>query len=197
MEILIFTLTVAAILMLPGPTNVLLLNRARVEGLTRALRLIPAEVAGYLLAVLMCRLVGTAMITVFPQTVPLLQCVLVIYLLWLASKIWRVGSPALVTSKVPITSCRVFVTTLLNPKAAIFAFVVFPTVSTNVSIVTYGLAFASTIALVGLGWIFLGHSLKFFQNTVSEKTVSRFTAGTLVAFALVAAGSIVSRNAHW
>jgi threonine/homoserine/homoserine lactone efflux protein len=49
-----FELTVAVLVLLltPGPTNSLMLLAGAERGLTGALRLIPAEVAGYLLTVL-------------------------------------------------------------------------------------------------------------------------------------------------
>ncbi len=81
----------------------------------------------------------------------------VLYLLHLAYALWRYGEGKPGTSG-PVTFRRVFVTTLLNPKAIIFAFTLLPPAAAadTAAFVPWLAALALQIFIVGGAWIAAG-----------------------------------------
>jgi threonine/homoserine/homoserine lactone efflux protein len=94
-----FMLATSVILLTPGPTNTLLALSGSQVGFVRSLKLFPAELSGYLLAA-------------------------AIWVMYLAAKLWLHSAIAIEQSTV--STRRVFVTTLLNPKALLFGLVLLP-----------------------------------------------------------------------
>lgn len=117
------SLAVLALLLTPGPTNTLMLLAGAERGFAGALRLIPAELAGYFLTVLPLVLVGAMIIAPYPavQTAVVLGAGL--WVAWLAIRLWRVPVSE---APVGVGANVLFVTTALNPKALIFGLVLLP-----------------------------------------------------------------------
>jgi threonine/homoserine/homoserine lactone efflux protein len=92
---LLFVLSVLAILGTPGPTNTLLATSGAAAGVEASLPLIPAESAGYLIAILT---LGSALGPVVAAS-PLLAAALRIAaggcLMLLAVRLWRRGGASL------------------------------------------------------------------------------------------------------
>lgn len=146
------SLAIAALLITPGPTNTLLAIAGAERGALRALRLIPAELMGYLTTVIPLTLVGAGLLAAAPGVRPVITVVAAAWVMWLAlsllrqSKVVRADGPV-------VTARRVFVTTLLNPKALIFGLVLLPA-DTGV---WWNIAnFAGQVALVATLWAVLG-----------------------------------------
>lgn len=149
---LLFALAVLAVLGTPGPTNTLLATAGATVGFRRALPLLPAEAAGYLIAILAIGLALGPLIAGVPSVAAGLRLAVGAYLAWLAVKLWRRGPVDL--SVMPVTPRQVFVTTLLNPKAIVFALGVIP-----FGVVPWWpwmLGFLGLLSAVALGWIALG-----------------------------------------
>jgi len=73
----------------------------------------------------------------------------------------------------PITFYRVFITTLLNPKAIIFAFALLPSQIGFLNLLPWLLGLSVLIATAGTGWIILGCSLRYgFSGIVSGNQVT-------------------------
>lgn len=123
MALSLFLSAVLALLLAPGPTNTLMALAGAGAGLRRVLRLIPAELAGYLLAVLPLAWLGAGLVERVPALAPGLKLVAALWVLSLALRLWR--RPA-AGEDMPVTARRVFVTTLLNPKALVFGLVLLP-----------------------------------------------------------------------
>jgi threonine/homoserine/homoserine lactone efflux protein len=153
---LIFALAVLAILGTPGPANTLLATGGATVGLRRSLALIPAEAAGYTISILTLGLILGPLLAGAPGLVMAMRAAIGAYLLWLAVRLWRRGGAALALGTV-VTPAQVFVTTLLNPKAIIFALGIIPFGAGRVW--PYMLGFLAMLACVALGWIAAGSLL--------------------------------------
>ena len=148
----LFVLTVLLILGTPGPTNTLLAAGGGTVGFRRALPLVPAEASGYLITILTVGLVVGPVITSLPALALGLRLAVGAYLVRLAAKLWQHGAVDLTVA--PVTPRQVFLTTLLNPKALIFALGVIPFATANWWL--YLLCFLVLLVTVALGWIALG-----------------------------------------
>ena len=63
---ILFFLAVATILATPGPTNTLMATSGATAGIVRSLPLLMAEIAGYLIAILMIRAVLAPLVHAYP-----------------------------------------------------------------------------------------------------------------------------------
>lgn len=151
----LFVTAVLIVLGTPGPTNTLLATSGATAGLRRSLPLIAAEAAGYTLSILTLGLVVGPALAAAPLLAALLRAAVGAYLLVLAVRLWRRGGAALATGAV-VTSRQVFVTTLLNPKAIVFALGVVPFGAGRDIWPPYMLGFLLLLVLVAAAWIVAG-----------------------------------------
>jgi threonine/homoserine/homoserine lactone efflux protein len=122
----------------------------------RSLSLVPAEAAGYSIAILTLGLALGPVLSGAPMLAGILRSAVGIYLLLLAIRLWRRGGIGLVTGAV-VTPVQVFLTTLLNPKAIVFALGIVPFGTERVWL--YMLGFLLLLISVSLGWITAGAML--------------------------------------
>ena len=130
-----------ALLATPGPTNTLLATSGAVSGFRNHSRRSPHSLqAG-----------GGTVLSVF-------VCIFLLYLAW---TLWRHGDVPRPEAR-PVTVQGVFVTTLLNPKALIFAFMLLPSDSslTWAGVVPWLGVLSHLIVTVGACWIAIGASLR-------------------------------------
>ncbi len=118
------SLAILALLVTPGPTNTLMFLAGAERGLARALRLIPAELAGYLLTVVPLALAGAPLLQSHPGARAVLALAAGLWVAVLALRLWRL--PRADGDHAAIGTASVFTTTLLNPKALIFGLVLLP-----------------------------------------------------------------------
>jgi threonine/homoserine/homoserine lactone efflux protein len=177
-EMLTFILGSLSLLATPGPTNTLLAASGAVTGFRRSAVLLVGELAGYLLAIGVLRAVVGPVVAALPAFGIALRLAVCVYLVHLALTFWGRSAAPLDTAR-PVTLARVFVTTLLNPKAVIFAFTLLPfTPAMSLAQMAPWLAALSLlIVAVGGSWIALGASLK---------EGSRGDAGQLVTYKVAA-----------
>lgn len=154
----LFALAVLAVLGTPGPTNTLLATAGAAAGFRRALPLIAAEAAGYIIAILTLGLALGPVMAAMPALATALRLAVGGYLLVLAWRLWRRGGAALAAGAV-VTLRQVFVTTLLNPKAIVFALGVVPFGAGPRVWPAYMLGFVLLLATVATGWIAAGAML--------------------------------------
>ena len=129
MSFIAFLSGALALLLAPGPTNSLIALSAASDGLRRALRLLPAELAGYLVAVVPLALAGEELASRWPHAGSALTFAAAIWVLVLALRIWR--RSAMATGNVQIGPWTVFCTTVLNPKALVVGLVLLPQVASH------------------------------------------------------------------
>lgn len=185
----LFALAVLAILATPGPTNTLLATAGATVGLRRALPLIPAETAGYLVSISLIGLALGPAVAASPALGIALRIAVGLYLLHVAWKLWRgaglagAGAGAGAGATV-VTPARVFVTTLLNPKAIVFALGVVPFEAGAWPF--YLAAFAGLAAGVALGWIGVGALMgRAARASGRAGLVPRLGAAVVSAFAVM------------
>lgn len=186
-----FILAALTLLATPGPTNTLLAMSGAAAGLRPSLRLLAAELGGYMISILTLSLVLGPLVRGNLMVAVTLKGLCALYLVYLAIKLWREGSKSLITSA-PVPFRRVFTTTLLNPKAVIFAFLILPHLADRRVLqgLPYLAGLCGMIVLVGGSWIALGSALRAGSGgKLAGGLVSRIGASALVVFAMVLGSS--------
>lgn len=174
----LFALAVLAILCTPGPTNALLATAGAAHGVRRSLPLVLAEAAGYMTSILLLGSVLGPAVSEVPGIEAALRAAVGAYLLLLAFRLWRQGGAN--PTRADVTPSQVFLTTLLNPKALVFAFGVVPFAAPRVW--PYLLGFIALLASVATGWIIAGAML-------GQAASSRGRAGMAPRVGAAAVGS--------
>ncbi|MDR3465663.1 MAG: LysE family transporter [Xanthobacteraceae bacterium] len=155
MDPMVFIAATLLLLATPGPTNTLLAASGAGVGLRRSLPLLAAELSGYLVSILVLRSVLGPVIVAFPVLQAAVRIAVAVYLVHLAVALWRHGARQ-VRDASPISFARVLVTTLLNPKAMIFAFTLLPVQVGILDLLPWLAGLAVEIVTVGTGWILFG-----------------------------------------
>lgn len=180
-----FGLAVAILLATPGPTNTLLLTAGATSG-PQALRLIPAEVAGYLITILTVGYLVGEWVQGVPAIALALRILVAGYLCYLAVRLWRSGLTEIGNAHRVITFRDVLVTTVLNPKALLFALSIIPVHAPDS--LAYFVAFVAMVIAIGSGWVLLGvgltrgilpHSIRHLVPRAGAVAISAF-AGYLL-----------------
>ena len=117
---------VITILLTPGPTNTLLASSGIQSGIRNSLRLIPAEALGYLIAISIWGLIIGTVSKKFPMIPVILKLFSAAYIFYLAVKLWRTATVQEDFTQPSIRPRELFLATLLNPKALLFATAIFP-----------------------------------------------------------------------
>jgi len=149
----LFPATALAILAAPGPTNALFAVSGAQQGVRRSLVLVPAGAVGYLIAVTLVGVELAPALAAFPTAARILRLLIGAYLFDLAVRLWRQGSGT-GGPKAAVGAREIFVTTLLNPKALVFAISVIPFGRPDVGL--YLAALAASVSLTGVGWLAIG-----------------------------------------
>jgi len=181
-DLIAFVPAVAAILATPGPTNTLLASSGARAGLRRSLPLVPAELAGYALAIAAWGVFLEPAAAALPWLKPLLRLACAGYLMAVAWSLWRDAGQAIDETR--FGSGRVFAATLLNPKALLFAVAVFPEASFRdpAAFAQAMGTFAAVIVPIALGWIGFGSALAGPRAVVRPQIVQRGAALVLLTF---------------
>ena len=124
--IVAFVVAVVTLLAVPGPTNTLLAASGAAVGFQRSLRLIIGETTGYLVAIVILMQILAPFVAGAPAGPIVAKAFASVVLILLAIRLWRRADAEMTVASGPISIGQVFVTTLFNPKALIFAFVIFP-----------------------------------------------------------------------
>lgn len=185
---ILFILAVLTLLGTPGPTNTLLATSGATVGVQRSVRLLVAELAGYLIAVGTIRIVLGPVIHSYPLVGIALKAAVVAYLVWTAIRLWR-HNASLTRGQATVGMQSVFVTTLLNPKALIFSLSIIPTNDPQLG--WYVAGFALLVPLVGFAWILVGRAIGAAAGDKHTGLVRKIASVALVGFAGVIAASVL------
>ncbi|ARO34252.1 hypothetical protein NXC14_PC00719 (plasmid) [Rhizobium sp. NXC14] len=119
-----FISTVFILLLTPGPTNTLMGLASARNSFWRVPKLLPAELSGYLTTILPLTWLGTELISYWPETALLLKLAAAAWVMYLAVKLWMAGNDDIQYGSV--TARRIYVTTVLNPKAFVIGLALLP-----------------------------------------------------------------------
>lgn len=181
-----FILAVLGLLATPGPTNTLMAASGAQRGVRKSLHLLAGELGGYAIAITVWIEIVGAVAAKEPMVGTVAKLVAVAFLYWSAWKLWRNAGRADLGQR-GITLSRVFVTTLLNPKALVFAFAIFPTIG-FVERLPYDGVFALLVVGTAVGWMMLGAlAQRGSAGLLTSARVEQITAVALVVFATVLA----------
>lgn len=193
-SVLLITL-ITTILLTPGPTNTLLASSGVQVGIRRSLILIPAEAMGYVLAIsLWGLLIGrlSAYADWLPQMLKLLSAA---YMVYLACQLWRSANQHAASLQQTLVSPSVlFVTTVLNPKALLFASAVFPAQAWQqlATYLAHLAVFLLLIVPIALLWITVGALLIKRPNAwLNHKTLQRTASVVLFGFSIPLSFSVM------
>jgi threonine/homoserine/homoserine lactone efflux protein len=185
---ILFLLAVLTLLGTPGPTNTLLATSGAMVGVRRSVVLLAGELGGYLVAVLAIRTILGPVIHAWPLVGIALRAAVVLYLVWIAVRLWRHDN-SITDARMSIDVRSVFVTTLLNPKALIFALSIIP--QDHPVLMGYFAAFAVAVPAVGLCWILIGRAIGAATGDRHVGAVRKVASVALVGFAGLIAASVL------
>ena len=124
MTLAAFLSAILGLLLTPGPTNTLMGLAGASTGFLRAMRLIPAELLGYVTAILPLAFVGHGLMAHYPLAGHAIKLAAAAWVMFLAIKLW--GRGPLADAGGEVTAWRICLTTMLNPKALIIGLVLLP-----------------------------------------------------------------------
>ena len=170
---------VITILLTPGPTNTLLASSGIQVGVRQSLRLIPAESIGYLISITVWGVIIGTVSNKLPILPVLLKLLSAFYIILLAIKLWKTADIEASYHQPTIRARELFVATLLNPKALLFASAIFPNtawLTMNSYLVHIGM-FLLLIAPIALFWTFIGsilasNKVRWLNQSNLQKTAS-------------------------
>ncbi|WP_180081571.1 MULTISPECIES: LysE family translocator [unclassified Acinetobacter] len=178
---------VITILLTPGPTNTLLASSGIQVGLRKSFRLIPAEAFGYLISITLWGFLIGKISVHLPLLPTILKLFSAGYILFLALRLWRTATVSENFIQKGIRARELFVATLLNPKALLFASAIFPAIAwTNPQYyVAHMLVFLFLIVPIAFFWTFIGSVLA--SNKISwlnQANLQRTASLVLVSFSI-------------
>lgn len=163
----LFVLAMMAVLMTPGPSNALLASSAHQQGMAKTIVLVPAELMGYFYAINIWALIIHLSAPVWPNLIHILHFLSIVYVLWLAFHLWKSAHLQQYNQKHPSIQPReLFLTSLKNPKAILFAAGIFPLETWNspLNFVMVFAVFALVLLPVALFWMSFGRAILSGQN---------------------------------
>nr|WP_244133057.1 LysE family transporter [Burkholderia metallica] len=186
----------AIVLLVPGPTNTLLLSAGLKLNLRGACGLVAAEAAGYVTAITVWGFFLWSLAARYPWIVSCVKLISALFILYLAVKMWFKGADFDTTDSAPLGFRGLFVATLMNPKALLFSSAIFPASafrSLDVFLLSTGV-FLLTLVPIGLLWSRSGQLL--LMNRTEGRLASivlRCSSLVLLMFAATLAGSVLDR----
>ncbi len=165
------------LLLLPGPTNALVAAATATAGLGRLPGAVGAVLVAYGLALTLFGLGAGALTDAGPAAAPILKLLATAALAVSAVKLWR-ADPA---SGTAVPTRRVFLITLVNPKALVLALAILPPGIPSLPLVVgTAAAIVGATTVWGLAGLALG---RLGRRYVGAGGLNRATAGVLAAFA--------------
>ncbi len=184
-----FALAVLLVLSMPGPTNTLLAMAGATLRLRNCALLPAAELAGYTITICTLLLLVRPVTESSAVLTAAIRLVSACYLLGVARHLWRTQEPV---ENARAGFRRVFVTTLLNPKGVVFAFVIFPSPSSSFWLLGEALlTFVAICLTCSVAWIAFGATLGQRAGAyIGARGIRRSAAVILGCFAALAFGSV-------
>lgn len=161
MTYLAFSSAILALLLAPGPTNTLM-GIAGARGSLRAvIRLLPVELSGYLTMVLPLTWLGAEFLARYPSASVALKVAAAVWVMILAVRLWNMPTDG--KAKSAVTPGRVYLTTVLNPKALVFGLVLLPAPAESHFVPKLAI-FCVMVTAVAILWGGFGHLIQAGQK---------------------------------
>jgi len=183
------------ILVAPGPTNTLLLSSGIDNGFRSSWYLVIAETLGYVIAISIWGSFLVSLATANPWLLDVVRLFCSAYIFYLATRLWKSTNFGKNLNK-PIGFRDLFIATMLNPKALLFASAIFPPLA-FVSLEFFCLSMLVFIAMtlsIGSGWLAMGGILRSNRSWgVHTPKLMRGASLVLVMFSGTLMFSVLSR----
>jgi threonine/homoserine/homoserine lactone efflux protein len=144
-----FFFAVLTLLLSPGPTNTLMGLAGAQNGLRSIAPLIPAELLGYLTTIVPLAWLGSEALERWPVFAIAMKLAAAGWVLFLAVSLWQKQADD--GTSCEVTAKRVYLTTMLNPKALVFGLVLLPS-PVDSDFATKLAIFSVTVMAVALIW---------------------------------------------
>ncbi|KAA8701693.1 LysE family translocator [Pseudomonas proteolytica] len=176
------------LLLMPGPTNTLLLRSGVLSGFRRAWTLSLLECLAYLLQISFWGYLLSHMGASAPWCLKVMQFVSICYLAKTSYCLWReptVGLPAIPGARV--SRRQFFLLTLINPKGLLVVSFIVP-VQTFADTALYGqfvMQFTAVVIPVGCAWVLFGARIKRSGHAwLTPQNINRTASVVISCFAL-------------
>ncbi|PHM46533.1 LysE family translocator [Xenorhabdus miraniensis] len=176
---------ISFVLLIPGPTNTLLLVSGLKNGVVKASPLIIAEVFGYITAI---GIWGISLSTI-PKGVhwipEIIKVLCSFYIFYLATKVWSYGRTSYYEHK--ISFLQMVLASALNPKAILFVSLFIPKYSFD-SINEFAffiLLFIMIVIPIGFLWISLGGAIRKQSSKNLLFIIYRIASVILMVFSCI------------
>lgn len=191
MHILSFTAALLLLLLTPGPTNTLMMLAGYERGWRSSLRLIGAELTGYLAVVLTVLLVLAPAFAAYPSMLLWVRGAAFLWVLFLSWRLWGASARSLAANG-ELSGRHVLLTTVLNPKAPIIALVIMPQVELNAAL-PWLVLLSAFIVLAASFWLLVGAvSARGGSGRLTNGTIRKLAATGMFGFAVMLAASSVN-----
>jgi threonine/homoserine/homoserine lactone efflux protein len=169
------------VLMMPGPTNTLLLSSGLKVGVRRTLPLVAAEALGYISAISLWGFFLLSFAVGAPWLLNAVKLLCSGYILWLAIKMWTQSRALDERTAGPVSVREIFMVTVVNPKALLFASTLFPLEAfQSVEYFAWALsAFLLILTPIGIAWSCLG-GLLTSRKSWANHTSTYLRSGSVV-----------------
>ncbi|SAK88239.1 LysE family protein [Caballeronia calidae] len=187
-------LGIVIILITPGPTNTLLAAAGLRRGIKRAMPLMAAELAGYLIAISAWGYLVTHAANFLAWLPTSMRIACSVYIAYLAVAMWRAAVSLPTSAHKTAGVSALFVTTLLNPKAMLFASAIFPpsAFADPIAYLRTMSIFAAALIPIGFLWITFGAALGTGRLAwLSPERVQRGASIVLATFSVALAWTTI------
>lgn len=194
--LLTMALYASLVLIVPGPTNTLLLSSGLKVGVRRTAPLIAAEALGYVASIALWGFFLSALSASRPWLPVVVKLLSSAYILYLAAKIWRQSGALQHVTAGPVSLRDMFVTTVMNPKALLFASTIFPLAAFQSTAYFWQAIAVFLVVLVpiAIGWSTLGMLLTARRTWASHtRTLLRGASLVLLTFSGTLMYSVLTR----
>ncbi|CAD5202758.1 LysE family translocator [Pseudomonas sp. FEN] len=174
------------ILLLPGPTNTLLMTSGYTCGPARTLPLIATEALGYSIAISAWGFVLIALSARYPGIGTAMKLLCAAYLTFIAYRIASMKQLTSESQRSAVSSRSLLTATLLNPKALLFASMVFPReVYGTAELYSWALlSFILIVVPIGVAWAWLGQVVRTAPSHAMQRWVPKLIGLSLLSFSI-------------
>lgn len=195
-----FVLASSLILIIPGPTIILVVSQSIVNGRRAALPLVAGVIAGDFTAMTLSLMGVGSLLAVSAGLFLLLKWFGAVYLIYLGLKLWKEGTPVSgLEPQAPRGSSTSlfkasYIVTALNPKSIAFFIAFFPQFidRAGTSVLQLSLLGATFLVLAGINSAmyaaFAGQFSTYLQEQRMRKLLSRSGAAALIGAGIITAG---------